>query len=73
MKIKLFIAAIALLIFSCAKNEMELAKAKECAENCLNAIDKEDYTKVRTEYYTNDMGGAEPAGELENKFKKLKL
>lgn len=72
MKIKLLIAAFTFILFSCAGDKIELPKAKECAENCLNAIAKEDYTKVRMEYYSNDLGGAEPAAELESKFKKLK-
>ena len=72
MKIKLFIVALIFTFFSCAKNEIDLAKAKECAENCMTTIAKEDYTKVRSEYYSNDLGGAEPAEELDNKFKKLK-
>ncbi len=72
MKTKLFIVALLFTFFSCSKNEMDLAKAKETAENCLNTIAKEDYTKVRNEYYSNDLGGAEPAEELDSKFKKLK-
>jgi hypothetical protein len=71
MKIKLLIAALAFALFSCSSEKMELPKAKEVAEACLNAIAKEDYAKVKGEYYSDALGAAS-ADELDSKFKKLK-
>jgi hypothetical protein len=71
MKIKLLIAAIAITLFNCAGEKMDLAKAKETAEGCLKTIDKGDYAKVKSDYYSTELG-EQSAEELENKFKKLK-
>lgn len=70
-KINLFVTALAFILFSCAGEKMELPKAKEVAEACLTAIDKGDYAKVKSEYYSDALGGAS-ADEMDSKFKKLK-
>jgi len=72
MKIKLLISAIIFAFASCSSDKLDLAKAKTAAEGCLTTIDKEDYPAVINEYYATELGNAEPAEELTNKFKKLK-
>ncbi|MGZ3866394.1 MAG: hypothetical protein ACXVNR_08315, partial [Bacteroidia bacterium] len=71
MKSKTLIVILALFLFSCAGEKIELPKAKEVAEACLTAIDKGDYAKVKSEYYS-DVLATGSADELDNKFKKLK-
>ena len=68
MKIQLLIAAIAVTLFSCSEPKMDLAKAKETAEGCLKTIDKGDYAKVKSDFYSSELG-EQSAEELENKFK----
>ncbi|MGZ3864322.1 MAG: hypothetical protein ACXVPN_04035 [Bacteroidia bacterium] len=71
MKTKLLIAALTFILLSCAGEKMELPKAKEVAEACLTAIDKGDYAKVKSEYYSDALATAS-ADEIDAKFKKLK-
>ena len=72
MKIKLLIIAIVFAFASCSTDKLDVAKAKESAENCLKAIDKGDYTAVTSEYYSSELASAESVAELSDKFKKLK-
>ena len=72
MKIKLFIVALFFALVSCSGDKLDMAQAKTAAEGCLTAIDKEEYPKVISDYYASELGSAEPAEELTNKFKKLK-
>src|ERR1700752_1939844 len=72
MKIKLFIAALLFVFVSCSNDKLDIAKAKETAEKCLTAIDKEDYTTVINEYYASELGNSQTPEELTGKFKKLK-
>ena len=71
MKIKLLFAAIVFTLFRCSEPKMDLAKAKETAEGCLKTIDKGDYAKVKSDFYSSELG-EQSAEELESKFKKLK-
>jgi len=72
MKIKLLIVAIVFAFASCSSDKLDLAKAKETAEKCLTAIDKEDYPTVINEYYASELGSTQTPEELTAKFKKLK-
>ena len=72
MKTKLLIVAIIFAFASCSSDKLDIAKAKETAEKCLTAIDKEDYTTVINEYYGSEFGSSQTPQELTDKFKKLK-
>ena len=72
MKIKLLIVALVFAFASCKNDKLDLAKAKETAEKCLTAVDKEDYTAVINEYYSNEFASSQTPEELTGKFKKLK-
>lgn len=72
MKAKILIAAFALFLFSCAADKLDIAKARDTAEKCLTAIDKEDYAAVVNDYYSKELNGSQTQEELSAKFKKLK-
>ncbi len=72
MKIKLIFAVIAFVFLGCSTDKLDVAKAKESAENYLKAIDKGDYTSVTSEYFSSELASAESIAELSDKFKKLK-
>src|SRR5579872_199677 len=72
MKIKLFMIAVIFALVSCKGEKPEIDKAKTAVEACLKAIDKGEYAKVKTEYYSTEFGSGETEEELSGKFKKLK-